>query len=268
MKEQGIVWTDTFEMEYCKFGNGDKTFVIIPGLNLQSVMKLKSAVEEGYKLMNDEFSTYLFDRKMAIGDDYTIYDMADDTAEAMKILGLKDVYLFGTSQGGMIAQVIAIRHPELVKKLILGSTSSHVKYDQLKVINKWIALAEKKDRQKLCRSFGKDVYPDAVYEQFKSYFDDMSKTVTDEELDKFTKLAKSIRNFNITDDLKKIDCPVLAIGVFEDPVLDDDATMEIAENLDYRPDFSLYMYKNEFGHAAYDTAPDYRQRIYDFMMAS
>ena len=93
----------------------------------------------------------------------------------------------------------------------------------------------------------------------------MAGSVTDEELERFVILAKSIINFNVTDELKNINCPVLALGEYEDPVLDDDATMEIAENLDHRDDFSLYMYKG-FGHAAFDTAPDYKNRVYDFYM--
>ena len=54
------------------------------------------------------------------------------------------------------------------------------------------------------------------------------------------------------------------MGVFEDAVLDADATMEIAEQLDDRPDFRLYMYIG-YGHAAFDTAPDYRNRIMEFL---
>lgn len=50
---------------------------------------------------------------------------------------------------------------------------------------------------------------------------------------------------------------------FEDSVLDSDATMEIAEKLDERADFRLYMYTG-YGHAAFDTAPDYKKRILNF----
>jgi len=64
----------------------------------------------------------------------------------------------------------------------------------------------------------------------------------------------------------RIHCRVLAVGVFEDPVLDADATMEIAEKLDSHPDFNLYMYTG-FGHAAFDTAPDYRERLLKFFTA-
>ena len=266
MAEAGIVRTKGFEMEYFTFGNGDKTFVMIPGLSVQSVVSAKDAVEDAYSLFKNGFTAYLFDRRKTVPEDYSIYDMADDTAAAIRELGLKDLYLCGVSQGGMIAMVIAIRYPELVKKLVVGSTSPRITPDQISAINKWIDLAEKKDRLNLYLEFGKEIYPPAVYEQYKDYFTEVSKTVTDEELKKFVILAKSIRTFDVSDDLKKISCPVLTIGVFEDSVLDSDSTMEIAENLDYRPDFRLYMYTG-YGHAAFDTAPDYKQRIYDFLMA-
>ena len=134
------------------------------------------------------------------------------------------------------------------------------------MIDRWIELAMKKDRMGLCHEYGKEIYPPDVYEQYKGYFSDLASAVTDEELERFVIFAKSIKNYDVTDELKKIKCPVLALGVFEDPVLDSDATMVIAENLDYRSDFVLYMYTG-YGHAAFDTAPDYRQRVYDFFMS-
>lgn len=265
MADSYTVRTGGFEMEYCKFGNGDKAFVILPGLSIQSVISAKDAVEDGYSIMKDDFTAYLFDRRRIIPEGYTVYDMAEDTAAVMKKLGLKDTYVFGASQGGMIAMVLAIRYPELVAKLVLGSTSSHVMPAQKKVIDNWVALAQKKDREGLYLEFGKEIYPPEVFEQYKDYFKEAAKNVTDEELDRFIICAGAAGNFNVTDELGKINCPVLALGVYEDAVLDSDATMEIAENLDYRDDFALYMYKG-YGHAAFDTAPDYRKRIYEFFV--
>ena len=37
-------------------------------------------------------------------------------------------------------------------------------------------------------------------------------------------------------------------------------TMEIAERLEETTDIKLFVY-NGYGHAAFDTAPDYKQRI-------
>lgn len=263
MAYTGVVKTDSFEMEYCRFGKGDKTFVMIPGLSVQSVMGLSGAVEAGFVSMNDDYEIYLFDRRSHVPEGYSIFDMASDTAAAMKELGLKDVYLFGASQGGMIAMVMAIKYPELVKKLVLGSSSCYVDPDKCEVIDKWIELAEAKDSHKLYHEFGKNIYPANVYEKFKDYFTQAAGTVTDEELQKFVILAKAIRGFDVREELEKIQCPVMVLGAGDDVVLGEDAAENIAEHFKGRPDFVFYMYSG-YGHAVFDTAPDYRKRLADF----
>jgi pimeloyl-ACP methyl ester carboxylesterase len=54
----------------------------------------------------------------------TFEQMAEDTAQLLKQLKIKDANLFGYSMGGTVALGVAIRHPELVRKLaIYGSCS-------------------------------------------------------------------------------------------------------------------------------------------------
>ena len=257
--------TDNFTMEYFKFGTGKRNFVILPGLSVQSVMGSADAISGAFNIGQDDFTFYVIDRKKELPQEYSIYDMARDTAEAVKALGLKDNYFFGASQGGMVAMTIAIEYPELVKKLAIASTSSHVTDEQYENLDKWIELARKGEKEKLYLCFGEMIYPPAVFEQFREYFIETSKTVTDDDLKRFIILASGTKDFNVTDRLSEIHCPVLTTGTFEDRVLDSDATLEIAENLDYRPDFQLYLY-NGFGHASFDTAPDFKKRVYDFFM--
>jgi len=45
---------------------------------------------------------------------YTLNDMADDTVYLMAALGIDRAHVVGASMGGMIAQTLAIRHPERV----------------------------------------------------------------------------------------------------------------------------------------------------------
>jgi pimeloyl-ACP methyl ester carboxylesterase len=47
--------------------------------------------------------------------------MADDTAALLRQLGIEHADLFGYSMGGGIALQVAIRHPELVRKLVLAA---------------------------------------------------------------------------------------------------------------------------------------------------
>lgn len=256
--------TDAFSMDYFKFGRGEKTLVILPGLSVQSVMGSADAVADAYQILTDDFTIYLFDRRKELPASYSIHEMAQDTAEAMRVLGLENVCLFGTSQGGMIAMDIAINHPELVQKLVLGSTSACVTEENYGTVEEWIRLAKAGDATELYLAFGEAVYPREVFEQYRELLSDAAKTVTPDELNRFIILAEGMKGFNVTDDLSKIACPVLTIGSADDQVLGADATAQIAERLKDRPDFEMYMYDG-YGHAAYDTAPDYKERLLRFL---
>ncbi len=55
---------------------------------------------------------------------YTIADMAEDSAGLIENLDLGRTHVIGISMGGMIAQELAIRHPELVDRPVLVSTAA------------------------------------------------------------------------------------------------------------------------------------------------
>jgi len=56
---------------------------------------------------------------------YTLDDMADDAAALLDAIGLDSAHIAGASMGGMIAQLIALRHPKKTRSLIsLMSTTS------------------------------------------------------------------------------------------------------------------------------------------------
>ena len=55
---------------------------------------------------------------------YSIADLADDTAGLIEALGHESMHVTGISMGGMIAQELALRHPEKVRTLTLGCTYS------------------------------------------------------------------------------------------------------------------------------------------------
>ena len=57
---------------------------------------------------------------------YTLEDMADDAAGLLDALGAEAAHVVGLSMGGMIAQLVAIRHPERVLSLtsIMSTTGN------------------------------------------------------------------------------------------------------------------------------------------------
>ena len=55
--------------------------------------------------------------------DFSVAQFADDTALLMDALGIEQAFVLGYSMGGMIAQELALRHPDKVEKLVLCATN-------------------------------------------------------------------------------------------------------------------------------------------------
>ena len=74
------------------------------------------------------FKTIRFDnrgtgRSDASDREYTLRLLADDTAGLMEALGIPKAHVLGISMGGMVAQELALNHPEKVDRLVLCSTN-------------------------------------------------------------------------------------------------------------------------------------------------
>ncbi len=60
----------------------------------------------------------------------------------MENLEFTKAYVMGISQGGMIAQYLAIDHPQKVEKLVLARTVSKPNEVFQSVVENWISIAK------------------------------------------------------------------------------------------------------------------------------
>ena len=262
------IQTEDFTMDYCRFGQGDRAFVILPGLSVTSILKSADAIERDYAEIAEHSTVYVFDRRKDMPPVYKVEDMARDTARAMEEIGLHEADIFGASQGGMMAMVIAVEYPHLVHKLVLGSTAARAGEMAEQVGTEWGELALAEDRVGLYMAFGDKLFAPETFEKLKATLAKAAEAVEQKDLKRFVILLKGTLGFDVLDQLAQIRCPVLVIGDETDAVLGAQASRDIAAALKARKSgrTELLMYDG-WGHAAYDTAPDYKERILQFLLS-
>ena len=263
--QTGTVRTDGFEMDYFRFGRGDRKLVVLPGLSVESVMIYAPSAAQAYRPLAEDFTVWVFDRRKTLPESCSVEDMARDTAAALRTLGLERISLFGASQGGMIAMAMAAGDPGLAEKLALASTAALVDEERFRVIENWIRLALEGNAKDLYLAFGEAVYPPETYARYRDALALVAGQVTEADLKRFVTLAEGTRGFDIRDRLREIDCPVLVVGSADDRVLGAQPAEEIAGLLRDKPGLETYMYDG-YGHAVYDTAPDFKERLHRFLM--
>ncbi len=119
------------ELEYDTFGSpDDPAIVCIAGLGAQLITFhedfCRGLVERSYFVVRHDNRDVGLSSKIEDGTSYSLEDMADDTAGLLDHLGIARASVVGVSMGGMIAQTLAIRHPDRVVSLtsIMSTTGA------------------------------------------------------------------------------------------------------------------------------------------------
>ncbi len=74
---------------------------------------------------------------------YSLSELAADAVALLDALGVTQASFAGISLGGMIGQVIALRHPGRIVRLILGDTSARIPPEGTQALRERIALARR-----------------------------------------------------------------------------------------------------------------------------
>lgn len=248
------------EIDCFRFGTGRTPMVILPGLGVKSIMDSANGVAAAYRLFAEAFTVYCFDRPKRLHEGITLKEIAEDTAKAMAAAGIKNACIFGASQGGMMAQDIAARHPALAGALALGSTCARINPTFREVLDRWIAFAEQRNTEAFLSCFVDILYGKAYAEKYGSFIKMLLRDITAAEFERFLLLARACDGLDLRQELEQITCPVLVLGAENDRVLTAQGSVEIAEQIGC----DCYLYGKEYGHCVFDEAPDYKRRLFDF----
>jgi pimeloyl-ACP methyl ester carboxylesterase len=250
-------------MDYIRFGAGQRTLVMLPGLGdgLRSMKGTALPMAFMYREFCKDFTVYAFSRKNELPEGYTTRDMAKDQAEAMAQLGIEKADIFGVSMGGMIAQHLAIDYPEKVNKLILTVTSARPNPILTESIDEWVALAERGNHAGFMDSNLQRIYSDGYYRRNKWLAPIVGKLTKPKTYDRFFVQANACLTHDAYESLHKIKAPTLVVGGEQDKALGGDPSKEIATRI---PGAQLRMYE-QWGHGLYEEAKDFNQVIVEFL---
>lgn len=291
--KNGSVKIGDTSMDFVYGGRGEKKLIILPGLSegLTTVKGKAIFLLHPYRKYFDRFTVYMFSRKKDMPKGYSMQEMAADQAAAMTALGIDKACVLGVSQGGMIAQYLAIDHPALVEKLVIAVSAPRVNNIIREYVSGKIETALAGDHKTLMIDTMERSYSQEYLRKYRWLYPVFGHIGKPKSYDRFLVNAIAILGFDVYDKLDQIafpcettvdsrrcgdqlsdiekynrNChraharPTLIIAGEDDKIVGVQASREMHERI---PGSELYIYPG-LGHAAFDEAKDFNERVFSF----
>ena len=262
--KNGNVKIGNTDMDYISFGSGKKILIMIPGLGdgLMTVRGKALPMACMYGIFAKDFTVYMFSRTNELEEGCTCRDMARDLKEAMDKLGIEKANVLGVSQGGMIAECLAIDYPEKVERLILTVTIGRQNEVLQSVVRSWIEFARQNKFGEVMKDVTVRMYTEEWARKYRFIIPLLGLYPAPKNPARFITMATACIIHDVYDELDKISAPTLVIGGGKDRTVGPDAAGELAAKI---KGSELLIYP-EYGHGLYDQAKDFNQKVYDFFM--
>ena len=250
-------------MDYVTFGTGNQPLVIIPGLGdgLETVKGKAQLFSLSYRLLAKHYKIYVFSRINELRQGYTTRDMAADVAEAMETLNLDAAYVMGISQGGMIAQWLAVDFPERVQRLILAVTTAKPSQLARERIERWQKLSQSGNFKHLMLDIAQHSYTQKSYQKWRFLYNIMGRLGRIKDEKRIVIQSQSCLEHNSLGVLKYIHCPTLILGALEDDVIGVKGSKELEKAIS---GCQLLILKHS-GHALYEENKVFQEAICGFL---
>ena len=262
--KNGAIPVERTEMDYIRFGRGAKTLLMLPGVGdgFRTVKCAAAALALAYRKLAPDFTVYAVSRRNLLPAHFTTRQMAADLVRALDRLGIDSACVLGVSQGGMIAQHLALDAPDRVEKLVLCVTSSRPNRTLLAVVHNWMDMARAGDYKGVLLDTARKSYSEAYLKKVLPLYSLLGAVGKPKSFERFLTMAEACVTHNAYEALPQIKRPALIIGGMEDQIVTAAASGEIAGQI---PGSSIRMYPG-LGHGVYEEAGDFLECVRAFLL--
>ncbi len=174
-----------------------------------------------------EYQVIVFDNRGMGRSSYpetgtSLRQMADDAKGLLDALGFASVHVAGHSMGGMIAQELALAHPQKVRSLMLLSSCAITDSRGKAIIELWGDLPTLVDPRTMTNLLLPWMYTNAFYTRPQAIETLIAKILANPfppSLKAIHDQSRAISSCNTYDRLKGINCPTLVLVGSEDILL-------------------------------------------------
>lgn len=240
-------------LPYYRTGDGPRTLLFVPGLS-ESLerhpnWRVEQMLGQTYDGLTDDYTVWTVPRPAGIEPGTTTRDMAGTYATALDEIG--GGHVVGYSMGGFIAQYLAADYPELVDRLVVGSSADRLGEEGVSLVEEWRELAENGEWGRLYGSITRRSYVGwrkSVYAPMARAFG----TAFSPPVPSDVVSCDACLEHDASDRLGDIDVPTLVVGGSEDRLFPESRLRATKEKI---PGAKLALLRGA-GHAAMDEYHD------------
>jgi len=143
--------------------------------------------------------------------EYTLEQLADDARGLLQAMGIASCHWVGLSMGGMIGQVFALRHPAMVKSLVLADTTSRYPPEAKALWDSRIATADARGMEPLIEGTLARWFTAAFLAAHPEVCEPVAEMIRNTPVPGYIGCCHAIPRINVTERLKEITCPAMVI---------------------------------------------------------
>jgi 3-oxoadipate enol-lactonase len=204
------------EINYAIEGEGPVvTFSHSLGCDLSMWDAQAAALRGRYRVLR--FDTRGHGQSGAPAGAYTLEQLAEDFHGLLNGLGIERTHFVGLSMGGMIGQVFALKHPEMVQSLVLCDTTSRYPAAAAPVWEDRIKTVEAKGMEPLVEPTLGRWFTAPFRARRQDLMAQVGAMIRATPAQGYIGCCHAIPKINVTDRLGAVACPALVIVGEEDP---------------------------------------------------